>query len=244
MAMKLVFIGTSHGVPEPHRRCSSYILECGGCYYLIDMGTQVIEDLRRRAVDVDRVRLAICTHPHGDHTDGLISFVDLVNWYFKTADPQILLPDARLIPPLKQWLTVINNGKPPREDLQLDVFSEGIAFEDENLRVTAIRTQHCENSYAFFIEAEGKKLLFTGDLCRPSVDFPEIAFETALDLIVCETAHFSPEDCIPFFNKTNSKRIIHTHINDNRWAKALSKQMQTPHPYEYDAAFDGMEIII
>ena len=36
--MRIVFYGTSHGVPEPHRRCSSYILETGGCYYLIDMG--------------------------------------------------------------------------------------------------------------------------------------------------------------------------------------------------------------
>ena len=85
--MKLLFIGTSHGVPESNRRCSSCILEAGGCFYLFDMGTQVVEDLRRRNIDLNAVRLAICTHPHGDHTDGLISLVDLVNWYFKSADP-------------------------------------------------------------------------------------------------------------------------------------------------------------
>ena len=240
--MRLIFVGTSHGVPEPHRRCSSYILECGGCYYLIDMGTQVIEDLRRRGIDIDKVRLAICTHPHGDHTDGLISFVDLINWYFKTANPQVLLPDERLLPPLMQWLTVSTNGRPPREGLRLSVFAEGLAFEDENLRLTAIPTQHCENSYAFLIEVEGKKLLFTGDLRSPDVDFPKIAFETEIDLIVCETAHFSPDECIPVFDKTKAKRIIHSHINDSRWSASLSEQMKTPHPYEYGAAFDGMEI--
>ncbi len=37
-------------MPEPHRRCSAYILEVNGSYYLIDMGTQVIEDLRRRGI--------------------------------------------------------------------------------------------------------------------------------------------------------------------------------------------------
>ena len=240
--MRLIFIGTSHAVPEPHRRCSSYILETGGYYYLIDMGTQTIEDLRRRGIDIDKVRLVICTHPHGDHTDGLISFVDIVNWYFKTADPRILLPDERLISPLKEWVTLTSNGKPPREDLKISAFDEGVAYEDENLRLTAIATRHCERSFAFFIEAEGKKLLFTSDLCSPSVDFPEIAFETGLDLLVCETAHFSPDECIPVFDKTKAKRIIHTHINESRWAADLNAQINAPHPYEYGAAFDGMEI--
>lgn len=240
--MRLVFIGTSHGVPEPHRRCSSLILETGGSFYLIDMGTQVIEDLRRRGIDVGKVRLAICTHPHGDHTDGLISFADLLNWYFKSAETQILLPDEALIPPLTAWLTAVNNGKEPRKDLKISAFGEGVAFEDEKLRLTAIKTKHCENSYAFLIEAEGKKLLITGDLCRPSVDFPSIAFETEIDLLVCECAHFSPDECVEVFDKTKAKRILHTHVNDGRWAAALLAQLKAEHPYEYGVAFDGMEI--
>lgn len=242
--MRLIFIGTSHGVPEPERRCSSCVLETGGSYYLIDMGTQVIEDLRRRHIDIGDVRLAICSHPHGDHTDGLISFVDILNWYFKDADTRILLPDERLIPPLKEWLTVTTNGEPPRADLEIDVFHEGTAYEDEKLRLTAIPTKHCENSYAFLIEAEEKKLLFTGDLCRPSVDFPEIAFSTELDLLVCEAAHFSPNECMEYFDRTKAKRIIHTHIFDRRHAAAIAEQTKKPHPYSYGAAFDGMEITL
>ena len=96
--MKLIFVGTSHGVPEKDRRCSSYLLEVGGSYYIIDMGTQTIEDLRRREIAIGNVRLVICTHPHGDHTDGLVSFVDLLNWYFKQAQTKILVPDEQLIP--------------------------------------------------------------------------------------------------------------------------------------------------
>ena len=242
--MKLLFIGTSHGVPEPTRRCSSCVLEVCGSYYLIDMGTQVIEDLRKRGIAVEDVRLAICSHPHGDHTDGLISFVDLVNWYFKSADPLILLPDSRMIAPLCAWISATDERKPLRGDLRIDSFREGIAYEDENLRVTAIRTQHCANSYALLFEGEGKKILYTGDLCRPSVDFPQIAFETELDLLVCETAHFSPDDCIPVFDQTKAKRILHTHINDSRWTDALTHQLAAAHPYAYGAAFDGMEVSV
>ena len=156
----------------------------------------------------------------------------------------ILLPDSRLIPPLLGWISATTEGRPLREGLRIDVFREGVAYEDENLRVTAIRTKHCENAYAFLIAAEGKKILLTGDLCRPSEDFPQIAFQTELDLLVCETAHFSPDDCIPFFDRTKAKRILHTHINDSRWADALSRQIAAAHPYTYGAAFDGMEVTI
>ena len=240
--MRLIFVGTSHGVPEVNRRCTSCVAEVGGSYYLFDMGTQVIEDLRKRSICLDNVRLAICSHPHGDHTNGLICFVDLVNWYFKSADPLILLPDSRMIPPLRAWVSATLEGKPLRDDLRIGSFGEGVAYADENLRVTSIRTKHCAQSYAFLIEAEEKKVLLTGDLCRPSVDFPSIAFETELDLLVCETAHFSPEECIPFFDKAKPKRVLHTHVNDNRWAEVLSRLERQTHPYMYGTAFDGMEL--
>ena len=242
--MRILFHGTSHGVPMPHRRCSSYILEVEGAYYLIDMGTAVAEELLRRGIPMEAVRLAICTHPHGDHTDGVIQFTDLINWYFTQADPQILLPDERLTEPLKAWITVNNNGKPPREDLRIGVFGAGVAYEDRHLRLTAIPTMHCVNSYAFLIEAEGKRILFTGDLRHPTKDFPQIAFETELDLIVCELAHFSPDDCAPVFDRTKAKRILHSHIFDDRWMAALHGRKNRPHPYEYGAAFDGMELTI
>ena len=240
--MRIIFHGTSHGVPEAHRRCSSYMLAVGGCWYLIDMGTNVIEELRRRGIPIEAVRLAICTHPHGDHTDGIIPFADLVNWYFQQADPAILLPDERLLEPLKTWLTINDNGKPPRESLRIGTFGAGVAYADENLKLTAIPTQHCVHSYAFLIEAEGKRLLFTGDLRHPSADFPQIAFETELDLIVCELAHFSPDDCIPVFDKTKAKKILHSHINENRWMAAFYRRQSEPHPYGYGAAFDGLEL--
>ena len=241
--MKLIFIGTSHGVPEPDRRCSSCLLEVNGCYYIIDMGTQVVDDLKKRGISMENIRLVICSHSHGDHTDGLISFVDLLNWYFKTADPLILLPDSRLIPPLRAWITA-TEGKPPRDGLRIETFREGAVFEDENLRIRAVRTKHCEFSYAFLIESGGKKVFFTNDLCRPSVDFPQAAFDLEPELLVCEAAHFSPEDCLPFFEKTKAKKVLFTHVNDKRWAEVLSRQLAEPHPYELGVAFDGLEIVI
>ena len=242
--MKLIFVGTSHGVPEPDRRCSSCILDVNGYYYLIDMGTQVVEDLRRRGISMEKIRLAICSHPHGDHTDGLISFVDLLNWYFKTADPLILLPDEKLIPPLCAWIAATDEGKPLREGLRIEGFSEGVVYQDENLRLTAIRTEHCKNSFAFLVEAGDKRILFTNDLCRPAVDFPQLPSGGGPDLLICEAAHFSPDDCIPFFDKAKAKRVLYTHVYGKRWNDVLSRQQSETHPYELGVAFDGLEVVL
>lgn len=242
--MRLIFIGTSHGVPEADRRCSSYILETGGNYYLIDMGTQVIEDLRKRSIPVEKIRLVICSHAHGDHTDGLISFVDLINWYFKNADPLILLPDRRLIPPMREWIIATNEGKPLREGLRMEEYSEGAVYEDECLKITALRTKHCENSYAFLIEGENKSILFTNDLNRPSVDFPGILTGKKPDLLVCEAAHFSPDECIPYFDEAKAGKVLFTHVYDRRWNDVLTRQMSKTHPYELGVASDGTEVVL
>ncbi len=241
--MRLIMIGTSHGVPEAHRRCSSYLLEVNGSYYIVDMGTQTVEDLRRRGISIPDVKLVICTHPHGDHTNGLISFVDLVNWYFKDASPAVILPNQQLIDAMKGWLEAVQSTTPVREGIRFGVTTPGVTFEDENVKIRAIPTQHCPDSFAYLLEAEGKKLLFTGDLRHPTVDFPAAAFEEDIDLILCELAHFSPDDCVPVFDRTKAKRILHTHISP-RWHEELARQLKQPHPYEYGAVYDGMEFTL
>ncbi len=152
--MKLTFIGTSHGVPEPERRCSSIMLETAGRYYFIDMGTQAIEDLRHRGIAIEDVKGIFITHCHGDHTNGLISFVDLINWYFKAADPTILLPEQTAIDAMCAWIAA--NGTATMRPLKLGLVREGITYDDGFCKIRAIRTQHCRTSYAYVVEAEGK----------------------------------------------------------------------------------------
>nr|MCR4906806.1 hypothetical protein [Clostridiales bacterium] len=67
--------------------------------------------------------------------------------------------------------------------------------------------------------------------------------EDVIDLILCELAHFSADDCIPVFDKTKAKKILHTHISP-RWHESLARQMAAKHPYEYGAVQDGMELVI
>ena len=58
--MRITFFGTSHGVPEAHRRCSSALITLGSGEnarrYIIDMGLNAIDEMRTRNLPVDSVK--------------------------------------------------------------------------------------------------------------------------------------------------------------------------------------------
>ena len=101
--MRIVFFGSSHGYPEQNRRCSCSLVEAGGKRYFIDMGTNAAECLATRRIPIEAIDSVFVTHMHGDHTHGLIPFVDLITWYFKTPDPVICLPMPEAAKVLQDW---------------------------------------------------------------------------------------------------------------------------------------------
>lgn len=210
--MKITIIGSSHGVPEANRKCSCILVQTGGNVYLVDMGTSGMDPLRRRGIPVESVKGIFITHMHGDHTNGLVEFVDLITWYFRDADPVICLPDPEAGAVIDKWLEVTHNGC--RKDIRYEKTRPGLVFDDGFLRVTAIPTQHTEASYAYLLEAEGKRTLVTGDLKRPGVDFPVAALEQPTDLVIAEAAHFPAEEYLPIFEKYPIRKFCVTHYSD------------------------------
>ena len=210
--MKITFLGTSHGVPEANRKCSCIMMEVGENIYFLDMGMPVIDELRKRGKSVDAVKGVFITHMHGDHTDGLIQFVDLITWYFKTPNPVIVLPEPKAGQIIADWLNVTINGKQPT--IEYRKTEEGLVYDDGVVKVSAIPTKHCPGSHAYVLEAEGKTVLFTGDLARPGEDFPYVDKE--LDLLICESAHFPATDYLPVVEKQQAKNICVTHYSPKR----------------------------
>lgn len=214
--MKIVFLGSSHGVPEDDRKCSCIMVEVGENRYFIDMGTQAIEQLCKRGIPIESVRATFVTHMHGDHSDGLISFVDLCNWYFKKAEPIFVLPEPveDTVNAISAWLKC--NGQTLR-DFDFRPVKEGPCYEDENIKVTAFKTRHTDMSYAFLLEAEGRRVLFSGDLSMkgPTDDFPVSVFDKTLDLAICECAHFKATAYMPIFeNQANLKKLCFNHYGN------------------------------
>ena len=237
--MKLTFIGTSHGVPEAEHRCSCTMIETCGRIYFVDMGTQAIEDLRRRDIPPEDVKGIFVTHMHGDHVNGLLSFVDICNWYFTSADPKIFLPTAEGIEALKGWINALE--KRPWRGIEINLAHEGVVYDDGFFKITAEQTKHTRASFAYFAEAEGKTALFTGDLRGVNEDYPKGAFGRTLDAEICESAHIDPRDYAAVFEKSDIKRVFINHCQPRKMP-LVPELAKTCDKFPVRFATDGMEV--
>ena len=221
--MRITFLGSSHGVPEPNRKCTCIMIETAGRHYFIDMGVMLFDELITRGIPVDSVKGVFVTHLHGDHTNGLPHFIDLLSWYFKTPEPVICVPNLQAIEAVFGWIRA--NAVEPRA-LEYREVKPGCIYDDGFISVTAYATQHCDRSFAYLVKAEGKTILFTGDLKHPSVDFP--AINDALDLLVCESAHFSSLDYAPILKEKEIKQVCIHHYSSKWHADALQLITEMP----------------
>jgi len=243
--MRIVFFGSSHGVPDPNRKCSSTLIEVGSTRYFMDMGTQSIEQLVTRGIPVESVKAIFVTHMHGDHTNGLVSFADLCSWYYLNANPEFYLPGdtEKARQGMAAWLAC--NGQTLRP-FQFGHVDDGFVYQDENIKLSAFRTQHIDESFCYLLEAEGKRIFFSGDVkAPPTQDLPLQEFDKGLDLAIMECAHFwADEKYLPVFKgRDNIKKICINHFSEFRQASMYRFREQLPEiPVEF--AYDGMEYLI
>ena len=217
--MKITFLGTSHGIPTDIRFCTSTMIEVNGKLYFIDAGAPVIDLVLRNGKHPNDIKALFCTHHHGDHTDGILNLVDLCTWAFRDASFDMYMTSMAVAEAFVKAVEAVEapNGRFPHDRLRFNEVSEGVVYEDENVKVTYFPTRHCEpmKSYSILIEAEGKKLLFTGDMSQwlAKEDYPKYALENETDMVVCEMAHFGREHVEPYMEKTKTKNYIFTHVN-------------------------------
>ena len=212
--MRVTFLGTSHGIPEPHRHCSCIMLEVGENRYFIDAGTSPYDGLKARGISPDSVKAIFITHMHGDHTNGLVSFVDLSCWALKATRYTVYLPEVSACEVIKSWVSAVHDTYRP--EIAFAPVSEGLVYDDGIIKVTAMKTGHIPNAYAYIIEAEGKRLLFSGDMKHgdgPISDFARFLETGTFDLAVGECAHFPAELYTEPLRKNPPKRFVITHYS-------------------------------
>lgn len=233
--MKITFLGTADGVKRPGRRNTSTMVQVGDSVYFIDMGTTVMADLVNGGIPTESVKAVFFTHMHGDHTSGLFEFIDLYNWYYR-GEPKIFLTDERSLPVIREW----NNILEDHCDAVLDVVTEGTFYNDGTVKVTAIRNHHTKTSFSFIFEAEGKKILFSGDLGGDG-DKPEEFSEHMWDLAVIEGSHPDPMGFEDILRKTEAKQVYFNHIEPHREERiSMLAEMLAPTPVI--ATVDGMAV--
>lgn len=214
--MKITFLGTSHGVPSATRYCSSTMLEIDGDVYLIDGGAPVADLLTRRGISFEQVKAVFFTHMHSDHCDGIHEFLSLSDWYYTKASYDVYIPEEAKIAAFRQLHDALDPAR-----IRLHRTEPGVCYRDKHITVTAIPTRHIDNgarpSYALLFDtADGKRILFTGDLHQgDAADFPQIAKDEASDAIVCEQAHFSTDVLLAHLRDCRTGRVFVNHVAHN-----------------------------
>lgn len=238
--MHIIFIGTSHGIPQPGRRCSCTLVEAGGRMYLVDLGTMVTEVLAERGLTPECIGAVFLTHMHGDHVNGLPAFVDQIAWAWKSADPEIFLPEPEAAVWLESWIAMTSGRE---RTIRWRSVEEGLLFDDGVMKVTAFQNRHTARSFSFLLEAEGKTVLFTGDLKNPGLDFPCLSEGIMPDLAVGEASHFPATDWDGPCRKYGIRQLCLNHCSPKKlpeirqWAEADAS-------LPVILAADGMELTL
>ena len=246
--MKIDFFGSSHGRPEPGRKYSSIMVEIGENRYLVDIGTDPICEMINRNLPVESIKAVFVSHMHSDHIGGLFQYVGLTNipgGAYDAADPAIYLPNdlEKTQQLLQGWMEV--TGRKRVKPTRFFSVEEGVFFDDGILRVTAYRTMHMNYSYAFLLEAEGKRVLITNDLYskEPMLDFPVAALEQPLDLLIGESAHFDATDYVNVLTGKDVKKMCITHYSPKHIDSIPAFAALMPQ-LPLQLATDGMQILV
>ena len=254
--MKITFLGTSHGITEKNRFCSSALISAGGKHYLVDAGAPVLTLLMNHDVPLEDVAGVFITHSHHDHMMGLCTLTQQINEFppFGKVSFPVYVPDAE---DYHRMFAFIFGDPVFRGRLDYKVYGgltdpygdrarrvSAVIFDDGNLKVTAIPVDHFQNAHAFLLEAEGKRVVFTGDLLTGMTDYPAVITETDTDLVVTEGAHtkLNEPEIMALLKSSRTKTLVITHrhqsVNPDEAIDELAAY--TGDKFPTVAAYDGM----
>ena len=139
--MRITFLGTSAGLPDPDRHCSSTLIEVGERVYIVDAGAPMVDCLRAQGLFMEkeraeRITAVFATHSHSDHTVGLLHLLDACTWFYRTASFDVILPEKELGEKFAECIEIMERLPFPRDLIRFREASAGTVYDDGILRAT------------------------------------------------------------------------------------------------------------
>ena len=260
--MRITTLGTGHGLSEQNRYCSSTMIEVEDKRYLVDVGAPVDYLFVNQGWRMSELRAVLLTHMHCDHVSllpPLMENLTCLSGYLKKREGVQDLPPCSVVFPTDdglrgfvEWMRVL--GNPLTDDpthpfekgtqVSVSVAREGEVYRDRSVCFCGLRTAHMKDgspSFAYLMEAEGKRVLFTGDVSRDLHDLADIFGRYDFDAVVCEFTHFQPDAAMEVLCSAKTERMIFNHIcgyegERPAWIEAHRNEF----PFPVVAATDGM----
>ncbi len=205
--MLLHIFGTCGGSePMPGRHHVSFAVEHRDRLYWFDAGESCSYTAHLMGVALMRIRAVFISHTHMDHVGGLGNLF----WTIRKLDnTHHTLRHRRIglwIPEIDTWEHIHGMLRNTEGNFVSDFaieaqeYGDGVLLEEEGLRVTALHNTHLPRradgawrSFGFAIEAEGKKVVFSGDTGGVGELLPLLE---DCDLLLMETGHHLPVEVV------------------------------------------------
>ena len=204
--MKICIFGSGSGtLPIEDRHHTSFALEINGRTYWFDAGENCSYTAYLMGVDLLSVADIFISHPHMDHVGGLGNLL----WNIRKLSTQTgqapRFGDVTVYTPCQETfdglLTLLKNteGNYKAEYRTLcKKVADGILLQNEDIQVEAHHNYHLGQteegwqSFSFRIFAEGKKLIYSGDI--HTLDDMAQWLKEDCDALFVETGHHTAED--------------------------------------------------
>lgn len=252
--MKLHVLGSGTGTPNPRRAASSILVELAGFRLLLDCGPAALNRLTRMGLDYRSLDAIFISHFHLDHT------LDLWAFLFAAAYPDFKKPRPVLIFAPQGFDRLWRNLKaaygpevdPPAEAVQalfLDQTRPGERVESPflpGLGVFASPVAHRPESLAFRLEAQGLRLVYSGDTGWTD---GLVEFCRGVDWLILEATrpdsdpvggHLTPSQAGRMARLTGARRLLLTHLSAKHGASDPALAARTEFDGYVVAAADGL----
>lgn len=222
-------LGVGDGTASTGRNHSAYLYSLGEVKILIDAGEPVSRTLKISGVAADEIDRIIISHLHGDHIGGLLML--LQGWWLddRTKPLTIFMPKDGIEPLRQLFRTAYLFDEILPFRLNFEAVRPRQSIEVGRARITPFSTTHLDRArknfqarypadyaaFAFLLEAENIRIAHSADIGTPADLDPLLA--EPVDLLVCELAHFQPDDLFSYLRGRPIKKIIITHVAQYYW---------------------------
>ncbi len=223
--MKIYFLGTCAGTePWPDRHHASFAVTVGSRVYWFDAGEGCSFTAHNLGLDLLSVTKIVISHTHMDHVGGLGNLLWNIRKMTKVKKNAPAFGDIDLyIPVLETYegLSMLLRNTERKFEKNFEIYAHkvisGVLFDDGYMKVTAFHNTHLQKeetdselSFSYLIEAEGKKVLYSGDLGEYS-DLDGVLGEHEVDVLIAETGHFAIEHVYEYTKDKKIGKVIYFH---------------------------------
>ncbi len=263
--MEIVFLGTGSPIPDPERGSSAILVDVGASRLLLDCGRNCVQQMARMNILPASVTHCFLTHGHYDHVADYPLLV-LTSWRFgRHHELQVYGPPGtqamseaffREAYKIDIAARKVLQKKESESDINIRVteLRDSEIVEGEGWRVRAVEVVHwpIPISLGFLVEAEGKRIFFTGDT-SPCDPVRENA--AGVDLLIHEAMYFPPdsghyrshshpEKVGEVARQAGARHLVLTHLQPNVAKERLLDDAGKLFPQPITVAADQMRLVV